>query len=43
MKSFSSCKAASLAALVFGLAILAACGDDESFSPVAKNRGYDYA
>lgn len=43
MKSFSSCKAASLAALVFGLAILAACGDDDSFSPVAKNRGYDYA
>ena len=43
MKSFSSCKAASLVALVFGLAILAACGDDDSFSPVAKNRGYDYA
>ena len=24
-------------------ALIAGCGDDESFSPVAKNRGYDYA
>jgi uncharacterized protein (TIGR02145 family) len=23
--------------------LLVACGDDDSFSPVAKNRGYDYA
>ena len=43
MKGFSICKVASLAALAFGLAFLTACGDDDSFSPVAKNRGYDYA
>ena len=36
MKGFSICKVASLAALAFGLAFLTACGDDDSFSPVAK-------
>ena len=28
---------------VASVLLLAGCGDDESFSPVAKNRGYDYA
>ncbi len=31
-----------VAGTLFAL-FLVACGDDESFSPVAKNRGYDYA
>ena len=33
----------SIAALLLGTAFLAGCGDDDSFSPVSKNRGYDYA
>ena len=36
-------KKKSIAALLLGTAFLAGCGDDDSFSPVSKNRGYDYA
>ena len=43
MKKISACKIVNLAAFVCGVAFLAGCGDDESFSPMAKNRGYDYA
>ena len=43
MKHLSSYKITSLAALAFGFTLLAGCGDDDSFSPVSKNRGYDYA
>lgn len=32
-----------LVASLASAALIAGCGDDESFSPVAKNRGYDYA
>ena len=32
-----------LAALAFAASFLTGCGDDDSFSPVSKNRGYDYA
>jgi len=36
-----------LRSLLFATAVasllLVACGDDDSFSPVAKNRDYDYA
>lgn len=32
-----------VATMLLGTLFLAACGDDDSFSPVAKNRGYDYA
>ena len=32
-----------LAALVFAAAFLTACGDDDDFAPVSRNRGYDYA
>ena len=28
---------------LFTALLLAACGDDDDFTPVAKNRGYDYA
>ena len=41
MKKISACKIVNLAAFVCGVAFLAGCGDDESFSPMAKNRGYD--
>ena len=43
MKRLSNNKVAYIAALAFGLTILAACGDDDSFSPVARDRGYEYA
>lgn len=29
--------------LFLGATVFTACGDDDSFSPVSKNRGYDYA
>lgn len=32
-----------MAASLASTALIAGCGDDDSFSPVAKNRGYDYA
>ena len=32
-----------IVAVLLGTAFLAGCGDDDSFTPVAKNRGYDYA
>ena len=32
-----------LVASLASTALIAGCGDDDSFSPVAKNRGYDYA
>ena len=32
-----------IVALLLGTAFLAGCGDDDNFTPVAKNRGYDYA
>ena len=43
MRILSDCKIAGLVVLAVGLASLVACGDDDSFSPVSKNRGYDYA
>ena len=37
-------KALGAAPLILGSIVLTACGDDDSdFSPVSKNRGYDYA
>ena len=42
MKRRSNSKIAGLAALAFGLTLLVGCGDDD-FSPVSRNRGYDYA
>ena len=32
-----------IATLLLGAAFLAGCGDDDDFSPVSRNRGYDYA
>ena len=32
-----------LSACLVSSALIAGCGDDDSFSPVSKNRGYDYA
>ena len=32
-----------IAALLLGTLFLAACSDDDSFSPVARDRGYEYA
>ena len=32
-----------VATMLLGTLFLAACGDDDSFSPISKNRGYDYA
>ena len=32
-----------LAGLTLGSLLFTACGDDDSFSPIAKDRGYDYA
>ncbi|MBO7412937.1 MAG: hypothetical protein J6U20_04645 [Fibrobacter sp.] len=32
-----------IAPLIFGATVFTACGDDDSFSPIAKDRGYDYA
>ena len=32
-----------VAVLVLGTAFLTACGDDDDFAPVSRNRGYDYA
>ena len=32
-----------IAAMLLGTLFLAGCGDDDSFSPVSKDRGYDYA
>ena len=43
MKHFPIRKAAGYSATALAFAILAACGDDDSFSPMAKDRGYDYA
>ena len=43
MKHFPIRKAAGYSTTALAFAILAACGDDDSFSPMAKDRGYDYA
>ena len=32
-----------IAALLLGTAFFAGCGDDDDFTPVARDRGYDYA
>ena len=32
-----------LAGLSLGASLFTACGDDDSFSPIARDRGYDYA
>ena len=32
-----------IAAMLLGTLFLAGCGDDDSFAPVSKDRGYDYA
>ena len=43
MKHFLIRKAVGYSATALAFALLVACGDDDSFSPVAKDRGYDYA
>ena len=32
-----------IAAMLLGTTFLAGCGDDDDFTPVSRNRGYDYA